>query len=183
MGWTGGFRRADASSPSGSFPTYRTDAGPTDAEAGSHQKSTAGTRSSQGGRGSNDEPPLGQEKLQMKIHLAWIRVTAAAALVGVGVHPAAAQYAPFKPLPPDAVAPAATYPAAGYPTAAYPTAAIRRPPIRHCLSNCSAGAGRYVASRVPAAYPQTQYQAPAAHYQTPARLPNAGDAYQPAQAQ
>ena len=32
----------------------------------------------------------------MKIHLAWIRVTAAAAIVaGVGVHPAAAQYAPI----------------------------------------------------------------------------------------
>ncbi len=82
----------------------------------------------------------------MKIHLAWIRVTAAAALVGVGVHPAAAQYAPFKPLPPDAVAPAATQP--------------------------------YVASRVPVAYPQTQFQAPPVHYQAPTAYQPAATAYQ-----
>ena len=36
----------------------------------------------------------------MKIHLPWIRVTAAAVLVaGVGVHEAAAQYAPYRPIP------------------------------------------------------------------------------------
>lgn len=51
----------------------------------------------------------------MKIHLVWIRATAAAALVaGVSVHPAAAQYAPFKPIPPQPVAPQATAPAPQY---------------------------------------------------------------------
>ena len=128
---------------------------------GSHQNHLASTRTSQGGRGSNDEPPLGQEKQQMKIHLAWMRVTAAAALVGVSVQQSAAQYAPFKPIPPDAVAPAATYPAAGYPTAAYPAAAY--PATAYQQPRCQAyqpAAPAYVANRVPAAYPQTQLQAP-----------------------
>jgi hypothetical protein len=120
-----------------------------------------------GGRGSNDEPPLGQEKLQMKIHLAWIRVTAAAALVGVGVQQSAAQYAPFKPIPPDAVAPAATYPAAAYPAAAYPTAAYPAAAYPTTAYQPTAPAQAYVASRVPAGYPQTQLQAPSARYQAP----------------
>jgi hypothetical protein len=47
----------------------------------------------------------------MKIHLPWIRVTAAAVLVaGVGVHPAAAQYAPYRPIPQQPAAPAAAAP-------------------------------------------------------------------------
>jgi len=102
----------------------------------------------------------------MKTHLAWIRVTAAAALVGVGVHQSSAQYAPFKPIPPDAVAPTATYPAASYPTAAYPAA-------YPATAYPAATPAPYVASRVPAAYPQTQLQAPPAHYQAPVT------AYQP----
>lgn len=44
----------------------------------------------------------------MKIHLAWIRVTATAAiLAGVNAHPAAAQYAPYKPIPQQPATPAA----------------------------------------------------------------------------
>jgi hypothetical protein len=122
----------------------------------------------------------------MKIHLAWIRVTAAAALIGVGVYPAAAQYAPFKPIPPDAVAPAATYPAATYQTAGYPTAAYPAAyPTAPAAYPAAAPAAPYVASRVPAAYPQypqTQFQAPPAHYQTTAAYQTPATAYQPAQA-
>jgi len=44
----------------------------------------------------------------VKIHLAWIRVTATAAvLAGVGAQPAAAQYAPYRPIPQQPAAPAA----------------------------------------------------------------------------
>jgi hypothetical protein len=108
----------------------------------------------------------------MKIHLAWMRVTAAAALVGVSVQQSAAQYAPFKPIPPDPVAPAATYPTAGYPTAAYPAAAYPatayQPAAPAQAYQPAPAAPAYVANRVPAAYPQTQLQAPAARYQAPA---------------
>ena len=47
----------------------------------------------------------------MKIHLPWIRVTATAVLVaGVGVHEAAAQYAPYRPIPQQAPAAAVAPP-------------------------------------------------------------------------
>ena len=53
----------------------------------------------------------------MKIHLAWIRRTATAAIVaGAGVTPAAAQYAPYRPLPqPQAAQPVGQQPAAQQP--------------------------------------------------------------------
>jgi putative beta barrel porin BBP7 len=52
----------------------------------------------------------------MKIHLPWIRVTAAAVLVaGVGVHEAAAQYAPYRPIPQQAPAPAVAPPVVAAP--------------------------------------------------------------------
>ena len=55
----------------------------------------------------------------MRIHLAWIRKTAAAALVaGLGVHPAAAQYSPFRPIPQQPVAPNQA-PVAAAPTTPY----------------------------------------------------------------
>ncbi len=84
----------------------------------------------------------------MKIHLAWIRVTAAAAIAaGVGVYPAAAQYAPYRPAPAQSASP--------QPAAAAP-------------------ATPYVAYQTQPAYPQTpsaRYQAPVtpvAPYQSPA---------------
>jgi hypothetical protein len=55
----------------------------------------------------------------MKVHLAWIRKTAAAALVvGVGVQTAAAQYAPFRPIPQQPAAPKQA-PVAAAPTTPY----------------------------------------------------------------
>ena len=89
----------------------------------------------------------------MKIHLAWIRVTVAAAIVvGVGVHPAAAQYAPFKPIPPDPVAPQVTAPM-------MPQAAYRTQPVYQ-----QAPTARY---QVPA----TAYQQPVTPYQPAAAAP------------
>ncbi|MFO0790678.1 MAG: BBP7 family outer membrane beta-barrel protein [Pirellulales bacterium] len=108
----------------------------------------------------------------MKIHLAWIRVTATAALVAsVGVHPASAQYAPFKPLPPDPVAPAATAPATPYVAyrtpAAYPQATAGRfqPPAQAYQAPTAA----YQAPVTPVApyQPAAQYQAPAPQYAQP----------------
>ena len=57
----------------------------------------------------------------MKIHLPWIRVTATAVLVaGVGVHEAAAQYAPYRPIPQQPAAPAAPRQSAQRPVVAAP---------------------------------------------------------------
>jgi hypothetical protein len=84
----------------------------------------------------------------MKIHLAWIRMTAAAALAaGVGVHPAAAQYAPYRPIPQQPTAPQAA-PAATAPATPY-------------------GAYRNMAPPAPYQIPTARYQAPAATYQAP----------------
>ncbi len=81
----------------------------------------------------------------MKIHLAWIRATAAAALVAsISVQPASAQYAPFKSFPPAPVTPAATAPA---------------PATAATTQTAPYGAV--------AAYPQTQVQAPTSRYQAP----------------
>jgi hypothetical protein len=88
----------------------------------------------------------------MKVHLAWIRKTAAAALVvGLGVHPAAAQYSPFRPLPQQPAAPQQA-PVAAAPTTPY--VAYRTQPAYQ---------------PVPQAYqPATAYQAqPPARYQAP----------------
>ena len=59
----------------------------------------------------------------MKIHLAWIRVSAAAAIAAcVGVPPVAAQYVPYRPLSPEPVAPQAAPVAPAAPVAAAPAA-------------------------------------------------------------
>src|ERR1051326_749712 len=52
----------------------------------------------------NSEPRPGKEKSRMKLHLSWIRVTAAAAMIA-SVHPAAAQYMPYQPQGAAPVAP------------------------------------------------------------------------------
>lgn len=88
----------------------------------------------------------------MKTHLVWIRATAAAALAAVGVHPAAAQYAPFKPFPPQPVAPQATAPAPQY-VAARPQPVYAQAPT--------------VYTQAPPVQYQAQYQAPTAQYQAP----------------
>jgi hypothetical protein len=88
----------------------------------------------------------------MKVHLAWIRKTAAAALVvGVGVQTAAAQYAPFRPIPQQPAAPKQA-PVAAAPTTPY--VAYRTQPAYQ---------------PVPPAYqPAPVYQAqPTARYQAP----------------
>ena len=105
----------------------------------------------------------------MKIHLPWIRVTAAAVLVAsVGVHEAAAQYAPYRPIPQQPAAPAATPQQAHAPApqAAYPTAytAYRTP---------AAPTQAYGAPQATPAYGSptgAQYAQPTAAYpQTPAQ--------------
>lgn len=92
----------------------------------------------------------------MKIHLPWIRMTAAAVVVaGVGVHQAAAQYAPYRPIPPQ---PAATVPAqAPYtPYTAYqPTASAYGSPTGAQYAQPSAAYPQYPQ------YPQTVAQYPA----------------------
>jgi Putative beta barrel porin-7 (BBP7) len=81
----------------------------------------------------------------MKIHLPWIRVTAIAVLVaGVGMHEAAAQYAPYRPIPQQPTAPAAAVPVVAAPPQAQ-APAIQNPyttPV-------------YTAYRTPAAAPQS----------------------------
>ena len=82
----------------------------------------------------------------MKIHLAWIRVTAAAAIVaGASASPAVAQYAPYRPIPQQPAAPAAQ-PA--------PRVAAQQPYWQQ-----AAGASRYqgptVAPTTATQYPQT----------------------------
>ena len=83
----------------------------------------------------------------MKIHLPWIRVTAAAVLVaGVGVNEAAAQYAPYRPIPQQPAAPAA----APAPQQAQAPAAQQNP----------YGATAYTAYRTQPASPTGAYGAP-----------------------
>ena len=83
----------------------------------------------------------------MKIHLPWIRVTAAAVLVaGVGVNEAAAQYAPYRPIPQQPAAPAA----APVPQQAQAPAAQQNP----------YGATAYTAYRTQPAAPTQGYGAP-----------------------
>lgn len=89
----------------------------------------------------------------MKSHLPWIRVTAAAVLVaGVGVHQAAAQYAPYRPIPPQ--------PAAAAPGASAPVVAAQQAQVSAAQNPYSATA--YTAYRTPPAYPQ-----PASAYASP----------------
>lgn len=84
----------------------------------------------------------------MKIHLPWIRVTAAAVLVaGVGVHPAAAQYAPYRPIPQQPAAPAAAAPAVA------PQQALAPAPQTPYTT-------AYTAYRTPPAAPTQAYGAP-----------------------
>ncbi len=79
----------------------------------------------------------------MKIHLPWIRVTATAVLVaGVGVHEAAAQYAPYRPIPQQPAAPAQAAPVPV--VAAQPAAQPAQQPL-------------YTAYRTPAATPAVGY--------------------------
>jgi hypothetical protein len=85
----------------------------------------------------------------MKIHLPWIRVTAAAVLVaGVGVQPAAAQYAPYRPIPQQPAAPAAVQPAPAAPAAAATSAAPAQYPY---------AATTYTAYRTQPAAPPSPY--------------------------
>src|SRR5204863_9844622 len=70
------------------------------APAGPTRKPLARRARRQSGDHPSDEPQSGKENSRMKIHLPWIRATATAVLVaGVAVHPAAAQYAPYRPTP------------------------------------------------------------------------------------
>src|SRR6476659_10131179 len=94
--------------------------------------------------GPSDEPQSGKENSRMKIHLPWIRVTAAAVLVaGVGVNEAAAQYAPYRPIPQQPAAPAA----APAPQQAQAPAAQQNP----------YGATAYTANRTQPAAPTSAY--------------------------
>ena len=110
----------------------------------------------------------------MKIHLAWIRVTAAAAIAaGVGVHPAAAQYAPMRPIPAQPAAPPQAQPAVAPAT---PYVAYRSQPSypqQQAYPQTQAPTTRYQppamtyqAPVTPVApyYPPTAYQAPATQY-------------------
>jgi hypothetical protein len=101
----------------------------------------------------------------MKTHLQWLRVTAAAVLVaGVGVHQAAAQYAPYRPIPQQ---PAAA-PAVAAPQQAQAPAAQKSP----------YDATVYTAYRTPA--PATSYQptpTPAYPSPTPAYASPTGAQY------
>jgi hypothetical protein len=100
----------------------------------------------------------------MKIHLVWIRVTAAAAIVaGATAPPAAAQYAPYRPAPPQpaaqpAVAPATPYMAHRAPVA-YQQPVYPQPVYPYGQQPTS----RYQAPVAPVA----PYQAPAAAYRQP----------------
>jgi hypothetical protein len=89
----------------------------------------------------------------MKSHLPWIRVTAAAVLVaGVGLNEAAAQYAPYRPIPQQ--------PAAAAPGASAPVVAAQQAQAPATQNPYSATA--YTAYRTPPAYPQ-----PASAYASP----------------
>ena len=113
----------------------------------------------------------------MKIHLAWIRVAAAAAIVAsAGVYPAAAQYAPYRPIPqtpPAPVAAPAAAPAVAPPTTPYvayrPQPAYQSPVAQYQPAPAAqypqyqAPTARYQAPAAPVA----QYQQPAAQYQQP----------------
>jgi hypothetical protein len=114
----------------------------------------------------------------MKIHLAWIRITAAAALVtSVGVHPAAAQFSPFRFFrqEPAAQQPAAQQPAPSAATPATPYTAYQpQSPYQPAApagyqAPLSAYQAPATASQAPAAaYRAPAYQAPANGYQYPA---------------
>jgi hypothetical protein len=102
----------------------------------------------------------------MKIHLAWIRMTAAAAIVaGAGAHPAVAQYAPYRPLPAQPAAPqTAAAPAAQNP---YPTYTAYRPqpqPPR-------VGSPQYQAYQPTQPAPATLYPQTAAPYASYSQYP------------
>jgi hypothetical protein len=112
----------------------------------------------------------------MKIHLGWIRVTATAAIVaGVGAMPAAAQYAPYRPIPQKPAAqPAAPQTPAEQPTGQPRTA--QQPAYQQAVPAAAPTAQTpYVAwqtSQVTAPYqpvayqPATPYQPAADRYQT-----------------
>lgn len=111
----------------------------------------------------------------MKIHLAWIRMTAAAAIAaGVGVQPAAAQYAPYHPAPAQPAAPQAAAPATPYvayrPQPAYgvvPPGRYQAPAAYPAPVTPVAPASAYRPAPA-AAYPQTAMaQYPAAYGGTP----------------
>ncbi len=125
----------------------------------------------------------------MKIHLVWIRATAAAALVaGVSVHPAAAQYAPFKPIPPQPVAPQATAPAPQYVATLPAYTQVPTAQYQATVTPYQPQAAQYpqTAARYPAAYSTTPYVAQATPTealpspQPPAAAAPAADAATPA---
>src|SRR3954470_9623338 len=106
----------------------------------------------------------GKEKSRMKLHLSWIRVTAAAAMIA-SVQPAAAQYGQFAPYQPQ---PNAAYPATPQPTA--PQAPLPQQPVYTASRPQYQATGAYSPSAMPA-YPTTpvaQYpQATATYPQYP----------------
>ncbi|MCC7475758.1 MAG: BBP7 family outer membrane beta-barrel protein [Pirellulales bacterium] len=105
----------------------------------------------------------------MRIRSAWMRATATAAIaVGMGGAAATAQYAPFKPIPPEPVVPQATVPLAQAPQyMAYRQQPAYQQPVNPVNQQPVNQQPAYQAYQQPA-YQQPAYQPPAtARYQAP----------------